>query len=269
MSGLFPNDIAEAYRYLMKTKVRPRFLLLVIGLSTILAFLNLYIVTLLFPLVQGVVARDFTHIQHLPIIRNVVACYPRFSFHPWAVYCLLVLWVYLLMATKSALGFVLSLMVRQETLSASKRMRIMILDRFLNFGKLYFDRNNIASLVWQATNCYGWIEGIFIAFQWLMSGVLELLVYFAIMMAVSWRMTLSVLLVVPLFRLVQTMLGRIRAAAVRYEQSLNDVHAQLTQLLSSLPLVQTSGQTRQERQRFDELCSSEASVALRMIVCEV
>jgi subfamily B ATP-binding cassette protein MsbA len=263
MISTLPTELLHAYRYLEKTKVNRVFFLLLGSLSAIVAFLNLCWVMCLFPLVKGLINQNFEGVRSRALVKKLTMAFPHLFSHPASLFVLIVLLVYALIVVKNALAYGASLLVRREALFSARHMRITLLDRYLGFGKLFFDQNVISSLVWPVTNCNRWIETTFVAFHMFLSGLLEVTVYFCIMCAISWRLATAVVVAAPLFQLVGRVLRQIRSTAVQYENSVTSIHERLTQLLSSLMLVRTSGQTAQERARFIELCSEEIPIAMR------
>lgn len=254
------NEIRRSIGYLRKARVHFPSLLLSVLASVGVAFLNLYVLRLLFPLTRGIITSDFSAVRQLALLGGLSQALPQCS-----PFLLLLCWVYLMSVLRSVLSVVSYWLLARESKRASLELRQLTLERYLRFGKPYFDRANSSRLVSQVLRCSDWIGRLLTDLHRLLSDGLKLLVYATVMVAVSPWLTLSVVAVLPLFGLGLT---RIRARL----KSLSDMDAQaqtesqtaLHETLSLLTLIRTSSRTQSVREHFLRLARREGEASDRI-----
>jgi hypothetical protein len=87
LSSEFFRDVRQVVVFMKKTGIRMRFFSVSLFFSLGLTLFNLYTVALLFPLVQGIIESDFSHVRDLPavgtIVRLICSAPPSGSFCCW------------------------------------------------------------------------------------------------------------------------------------------------------------------------------------------
>ncbi|MBI4022149.1 MAG: ABC transporter ATP-binding protein [Candidatus Andersenbacteria bacterium] len=222
--------------------------------------------SLLIPLARGVVAQNFTLVNEVPVLARAVALLPQLAQRPvlntsgW-----LVAIIFLTAWLKIVFKYLSGLSVASISRRAVHTLRQIVFDRYLRFGKLYFDQSSIGYLN-QVLMTYTFkvTEPISQA-HLLLSTVCQLAVYLASMFSVSWQLTLFVLVVVPpLNYSLKWLLVRIRAASRTIADSLNEFSKQTFNILSSVPLVKSYTNEAVERQRFGYLSGEAARLEYGM-----
>ena len=256
------DDAGRVTVYLRKAQVNSRFFVLSV-LSFLLSVpVQVYAIWLLFPLTHGLITGGFSDVRGLFLIGRVARSFGSGFSADRELLFLLVSWLCLVTAVKIILSYAATLLLRREAESAAISMRLAILERFLSFGKLYFDRSNSAQLTSRLMGCTAWIEALLLAFQQLATDAILFIVYLSVMTLISWKLTLSMVLVAPLIAKLSRKIGqKITESAHRSALAMDDLTARTHQLISSLSLMRSSVTHEAERRRFRELSREEIQLS--------
>jgi subfamily B ATP-binding cassette protein MsbA len=261
----YAQEIRKAWLYLSLVGVNLHFLLLSAAVSALIAFFNLYIVLLLFPLIEGILNWNFERLQSVFIFSSIVNNFPSLFASEDSSFVIFVVWIYLVVILKSALTYFGTLLIRQHSMRASIGLRTILLDRFLSFGKAFFDQTPSSRLATLTLRCTGWIERLLTSFHTILSDSLKLLAYLCIMFVISIPLTVSALLVLPLMqRFSSRITKRIEEVSSKHHESINTFSRNLFDILSINSLIRGFNRSDHERRKFSVASSDELKLGFKM-----
>jgi subfamily B ATP-binding cassette protein MsbA len=259
------KDIAKAWEYLSLVGINLRFLLLSVSISVLIALLNLYVVLLLFPLIEGILNWDFTRVRSVFLFSSIVKNYPSLFTTEDSSFAIFICWLYLVVIVKAILTYSGNLLIRQHSLRASTGLRTILLERFLSFGKAFYDQTPSSRLATLTLRCTSWIERLLTSFHTTLSEGLKLLVYFCMMLAISLPLTVSAVLVLPLMQIFSSRItARIQDISVKHHESVNNFSRNLFELLSINTLIRGFNKFDSVKAKFSNASSDELKNGFKM-----
>lgn len=256
------KDLVRLVRFLRRMDVDLHYFMLSVIVLVILAFFQTYAIQLLYSLIDGIVHADFLFVKEMPILGGFVRAHPQAFAGSTALFIFLVGWSYLITLLKCALHYSAQLTIAHQAQKASVSIRKLIFDRYLRFGKLFFDRNDVAGLSQLIMTSTDVISGQVLAFQQLLAQVLTLAVYIALMCHISWQLTLTVGAIFPLMNLVAfVLIKRLEQNSIAHHSSLMGLHKKMFNILTCIPLVKGYGKEEEERRLFADVSKREVSAA--------
>ncbi len=262
--GLF-TEISKAWRYLMLAGVSRAFLPLSAIISAVVAIANLYTVMLLFPLVEGVLSWNFANVSRLYVPGWAISTFPEAFETQSARFMGLVAWLYIVTIVKALLSYYGRLIIRSQSTQASLHLRGRLLDRFLSFGKAFFDENPVSKLATQTLRCTNWIERLLNSFYGMMSDAFKLALYFLAMVWLSLPLTLSALLVLPALQILSTLLvRRIRGLSASHNRAITRCSQSLHEILAIQHVARFCNRVTREKSKFADACREELDLSGRM-----
>jgi len=244
-------DIRQIIRFMRMTGVRLRFFVQSLLLSFGLTLFNMYTVALLFPLVQGIIKGDFGHVRHLHFIGWVVGHFPRTFSNSFSLFIVLLCWIYATIIIKNMLHYGAFLSTQYQAKTATVKLRNILLDRCMSYGKSFYDKNKVLYIHGVVTKSTNIIESQFKLFQSLIIESFLLIMYFSIMLKISWKLALISLVCFPAFDLLtRTMIKKIRSAVLQADQATMSLSARVYNILSCVLLIKGFAKEEQEKAYF-------------------
>jgi ABC-type multidrug transport system fused ATPase/permease subunit len=232
------KDIKVSLLFMKKTGVRVPFFIMSFSFSLGLVLFNLYAVALLFPLVQGIINSDFSHVKNLKIVGTFVKYYPDLFSSSVSLFILLVLWVYLNTIFKNILQYLASISIQYQAKDATVKMRDLLFNRCLSFGKGFYDKNKIAyihSIVTQSTKI---VENQFKNFQGFILEFFLIIMYTSLMLNISWKLTLISFIFFPTISIfIKKIIVEIQISLKQVEKAAEDLNNKVFNILNCLFLV--------------------------------
>ncbi len=221
-----------------------------------------YSVLLLFPLAEGIIKNDFSATRSIKGLSVILAHWPQAFRTDSSLFILLVIWLYFIAIIKNALQYFSFLSAQVQTSAATLRLRQLLVEKCLGFGKKFFDENMVSYLQGVLTRSTNLLESQFQVFQQSMGQFLLLGVYLIIMLGISWKLTLIAFLVFPLSAFfISKFTRRIREFSQVHHQALIDLNGKICDMLSCMPLIKGFGKERDELRSFGD--ASEVEIEQR------
>ena len=221
-------------------KVRPVHIITPVVFSFILAALEGVSLGLLIPLCRGMVS-NFDFIQTIPVLKYL---YPIAS-HFGSVYfnrnkiifLILTILIISIVILKSAFYYVNHILSNLWNGKFKVNTYRFVFDRFMRFGKLYFDRSNqgAIALILSYSNSFISLLGLFVDS---VNSFFMLLVYLWLMFSISWQLSLVSILVFPILQLsLKVILQKLRVLAELSNQSTIELSKKVFNILACIPLI--------------------------------
>lgn len=210
-------------------------------------------IIILFPLLKGVLTRDFSFVKNLPIMGRILAN-ASFLDSPIDTFIFMVLAVFVLLLISSILRYWSIVSGSYQLRKFSDRLRRNIFNRYLTFGKLFFDQNNIGNLHNILVNYTNQIASEIKNLQQALNLIFSLIIYIFIMVFVDWRLTLLILFVLPIFSYCSKLIIRkIKKTSHSYALSSKNINENIYNILSCIPLVKLYSKEAKEKKDFERM----------------
>ncbi len=223
-------------------------------------------VSLLVPLLTGIIQKDYSFITQLPIIGEFASTYiePLYAGNR-ALAAFLVFLTFLAAAGKVIFQYLATISTAKLVRTFTNRLRKRAYERYLSFGKLYFDKHNIGHMQQVLSTYLYRVTGAMSTFQNTLYGLMMLAVYTSILFYLSWKLSLIVITVFPCLHLLLTrVMKQIQKASEDQTRDFTSVSAKLTNALSTIPLVKAYNNEKQELGKLSELSDRIESLEISM-----
>lgn len=212
-------------------------------------------VGLLIPLVNGIVNMDFAFIKTTSAFRGAADLFPGISgISNTAIFISLIGIIFCTGVLKNVLQYVSGTLVSFQVRKIANSIRKNIFERYLGFGKMFYDRNNVGYLYSVLINYTSVITEQIKNVNLLLSELFMFFVYMLLMFIISWKLTLlACVLFPPLNFILKWLIRRIKKTSEYYEFSSGEISKNISNILSCMPLVKLYGYEEKEYKHFSSL----------------
>jgi len=221
--------------------VKPVHIILPVFLSFVAASFDGISLGLLVPLVKGVVSNSFDFIKETAVLKHVVKLFPQIFFgtaNPNRnAFLFLVTLVFLFVLLKNALGYVNAILSAYWHGRFKRNIYKFVFERFLSFGKMFFDRTNQGYLI-MVLDYSEYVMNLLNVFEFSVNQLFTLAVYFIVMLMISWKLTVITIFVFPLLHYsLKLIISKLHKIAQLINESKIELHRNVFNILSCIPLV--------------------------------
>jgi len=252
--------MGKVLHLLRRIGINPAYLLIPITLSLISAIFEGFSVGLLIPILDGFFKKSFAFIHETPILKDVVQYLPEYVLEDDRMLFGVLLGGFVLMyILKNIMRYASGLSDIYFSQRAIHHLRKALFGRYLSFGKLYFDTSNVghhSTLLLEFTkNSFT----LLVEIGRFINAVFSLLVYFVIMLLISWKLTL---IAIPLFMILHIAVRFIMVKTKELSHSIalrgSELGKKSVEILSTIPLVKSYSTQRQEQDRYTVISNEKA-----------
>jgi len=224
-----------------------------IALSFVVALLEGTSVTLLLFLAKGVVKMNFTFLKETPVFSTVIGALSLFvPISNTVIFASLVLLIFSVVLLKNIFQYFSSLSIAFQMRKLCHNLRTVVFDRYLEFGKLFFDRNSEAHMRNTVLIFTRTITQYFMDVHNLLSNVFMVAVYLAIMFTISLKLTVMVVVLSPVFYYsLRWLIEKIRKTSKYYVVAQNILSAKLADVFGCINLVKAYSNEQREKENFN------------------
>ena len=209
-----------------------------LALAVSVALFDGLMLVALIPIARGLFAGSFMFMSDWPGIHWVQANWPGLVKSYSYMFLFLASLAFLSGVARGACQYAQSLTSEKHFGYYSTQLTGFLFRRFLQFGKAYFDRHNAGNLA-AVIDYHFDLLSLFRGLLRVISESLALFTYLLVMVAISWRLTLVVALVVPLVFAIRGWMARnIREPSEQAHEDSMSIVRQLYQVLTSVPHFQ-------------------------------
>ena len=243
--NLWNNNLIQSRLKLLKTflrimKVRPVHIILPAILSFITAGLEGLSLLLLVPLCRGMVS-DFGFIETTPVLKHLLPIAKHFETPAFSRNKVIFLSLVFLIIASIILKliFYYANYILNNYWNGKFKVNVyrFVFNRFMKFGKLYFDRSNqgeIGMVLNYSTSLIS-LLGLFVEST---NNIFMLIVYCGVMFRISWPLFLVSILIFPVLQLsLKVILAKLRVLAGLSYQSSIELSKKVFNVLSCIPLI--------------------------------
>ncbi len=227
---------------------------------------------LLIPTIQSIIEGNTTSINKISYLKKIISTLPNIlSKSDTNIFALLIISVFIIMVLKNTLQYISSCGMSFYSLNFSNRLRKYIYEKYLSFGKLFFDENNIGRLQQILTGYTIQISQEFRELNSIIYFIFCLIVYLIVMLLVSWKLTIFVIFSFPLVNFSFHLLSeKIKQSSSAYVNSFSELVKSITNSLTCIPLVKTYANENEEKKYFnkasDQIQSSQFSIDKKYLI---
>ncbi|QKK02527.1 MAG: lipid A export permease/ATP-binding protein MsbA [Pseudomonadota bacterium] len=150
-------------------------------------------------------------------------------------------------------------------------LRNALFDRYLDLPAAHFDRESSGQMISRVTyNTEQVAEAATKALIGVSRDVLTIVALIGVMLVQSWRLTLAMLLLVPVIALAVTVISRrFRRISARIQDSMGDVTHVTEEAVNGHPVIKVFGGQQQERASFRRINESNRQLHLRLVATQL
>lgn len=246
------NDVSETFSLQKQLGISRRLFYLAVLCSVFFAFWQLQVVVLLNPLIGGIISSDFSSVHKtffFPLLKKLLG--KDISGNGPLLICLSIC-IYAITLVRAFFQYLSSVLTGRYSYQIARGLRQIIFQRYLDFGKAYFDKRNVGELITVMASSVSAFSNQMNQLQGLFVSLLLVCVYFGLLLQTSWRMTLVVCIVIPIFNRVTVKVGtKIRKIARSQVAAEKNLGAKLHEVLSGLVIVKGFNKEKDEMESFN------------------
>ncbi|MFH0763396.1 MAG: ABC transporter ATP-binding protein [Candidatus Omnitrophota bacterium] len=237
--------------------VKPAHIVLPVFLSFIAASFDGISLGLLVPLVKGVVSNSFDFIKDMAGLKYIVRLFPQIFLDTNTsnknAFLFLIGLVFLFVILKNALNYANSVLSAYWHGRFQRNIYKFVFERFLTFGKLFFDRTNYGYLM-MVMDYSVYVMDILNLFENSINQFFTLAVYFVIMLMISWKLTIFAIFVFPLLHYsLKLIVIWLNKTAVLTNKSMIELHKNVFNILSCIPLVKAYSKEEETKANYNRI----------------
>ena len=247
----FSSDLSTIKGFLDKAHIKIIYFIPSIALSFIASLFEGFGIVLLIPLAKGLINQNFNFVRKLPGFDVVINRFPELFATPnSSIFFLIIGFIVLATIIKHTLVYFSSIIFLRYTAKFSSSMRKLIFDRYMDAGKLFFDRTIYGHRI--AVMNFAENIALFLStIKGAISSFFFLSVYLTMMFYISWKLTLCILLIFPVINYSSRWLrNRIKKTARHEKEARKEYSANLFNILPCIPLVKINATENSEKRRF-------------------
>ena len=212
--------------------------------------------SLIIPLLKGLIDRNFVFLKELSYIGPYLNLYlTNDSNANIYLFVIIIISIYGLMMLKCAMLYISHVLLFKELRSINSNLRILILNRYLSFGKLYYDQTS-----------QGYMHQVLVAFTMYLSNYANILfrflnrfflflTYSILMVIISWKLFLFSSLAFPLFHIfTKRIVENLKKNSIQHGKMEAKMGEMISNIISCAPLIQATMKQDSEREKF-KFCS--------------
>lgn len=258
-------DLKQVVVFMKKTRVSFKFFSLSLAFSLGLTLFNLYTVSLLFPLVQGIISGDFSHVKKLMLVGSIVSAWPDVFKSSVSLFILLTVWIYVNIFLKNILRYIASVSSGYQARGAMANMRNLLFDKCLAFGKSFYDKNKISDIHRIIAQSPRVINEQFKSLQDFIIDNFLIVMYFGAMLYISWKLTFIACISFPIINiLTKKIIQAIKESIKKKEEAEISLGNRIYNILSCMPLVKGFAREDYERRAYQAASLKETDEAYKI-----
>lgn len=244
----------------------PKYFFIPMALAVCAAFFEGAGASLLIPLLNGFILKDFSFLKETPVLSSLLEMLPAsITTRDRSLFVFLLSFFVVVIIAKNLLRYAASVSMSFLATRSMHHLRKQLFQRYLQFGKQYFDQGMLghhSTVISQFS--HDALKPLFVLDK-LAQAIFSLTAYIVVMAVISWKLTFFVL---PLFFImhfaVRRSIENMRQVSKSIVLSTMDLNKKVTEILSMIPLVQSFNMQEEERRRFTVLSDRRSALEFRL-----
>ncbi len=247
-------------QFLRVMKVRPIHIVIPVILSSIVAGLEGVSLGLMVPLAKGIVGNNYDFIKDIPMFRNIFHYFPSFAHFVTtglsknkSMFLFMVGGIFFVVIIKNIIAYVNSVIFAYWHTRFKNNIYKFIFNRFISFGKLFFDRTNQGYLNLVLAYSENMMELLKIC-ERTINNFFILVVYFIIMLFISSELTIVTIALFPILHLsLRTIIGKIEKTAPKRTSAQVELSKKVFNILSCIPLFKAYSKEEETKKTYADI----------------
>jgi ABC-type multidrug transport system fused ATPase/permease subunit len=244
--------LKEINSFLKKINVKPTIFIFPILFGLLAALFEGGSFGLLIPTIKGIIEGNARFVHDMPYVSTIFSYIaPEYKSRSIKIFIILVLMTFSCVVLKNIFQYLSMISTSFQVWRFSNILRKKIFERYLDFGKLYFDQNNIGRLQEILT---GYTRQVALQLKDANNciySILVLVIYIIIMFKISWKLTIFIFIFSPLFALMmKKIIDKIKKSSDDYIVNYSSLLKNLSNSLLCLPLIKAYTYEGDEKKRF-------------------
>ena len=229
-------------------------------LSFISAFFHGLGISLLIPMLKGILDKDFGFVKEIPVLKNIIEIIPNHLVSTnTSIFIFLIALTAAAAVIQQGTRYLGRVILAYQMRKFMSEVRKRIVGRYLSFGKLFFDRSSFGylnNILMNFTNTIsleiGNLQNVIVA-------AFTLIIYLILMFSISWQMTLLVLVIFPvLYFGFKKLVQKIKKTSEEMAFSQGQLSNKVFNMLSCLPLIKMYSREKEDAKEFSRLSDTTA-----------
>ncbi|MCM8781474.1 MAG: ABC transporter ATP-binding protein/permease [Candidatus Omnitrophica bacterium] len=256
------SELIGMRKFLQKINIKLIFFLIPAIFSLLAACFEAISAVLLVPLANGVVAMDFGFVREIPVFKALLRILSKqFMISNSTIFALLIGIIFITAGLKDIFNYMSAISLSYQIRKFAHSLRKAIFNRYLNFGKMFFDMSNEGYLHNLLTGFINIVSHQLAEANGIINNILLLLVYIALMFRISWKLTIFAFIISPIFYYsVNWLIERIRKTSRVYANAQNNLNKKIFNILNCIPLVKVYSKEESEEKEFANISETVAKL---------
>ncbi|NQU95330.1 MAG: ABC transporter ATP-binding protein [Candidatus Omnitrophica bacterium] len=246
---------ATLMRFFRIMRVTPAYFIVTVFSSFIVAFFDGLSIGLLVPLAKGIVDGNFSFLLKIPIFKTIIAYSPQlFDKAPAKfLFILLVGTIFIAALTKNVFKYLANLYNTYQQGTYSLNLKKFIFDRYLGFGKLFFDRTS-QGYITTTLGFSGSVVGLLNIFIHALDTFFTFVIYITILLIISWKLTIFSLIIFPILHYsLKWIIKKIEMTAGLQTKAALKLGREVFNVLSCIPLVKAYNKEEEAKRKYRDI----------------
>lgn len=226
--------------------------------------------TLLIPMLDGFLRKDFSFLKQTPILGNVIDWLPTsITVSDKELFGVLLTFFLIVFLLKNILRYASVVSMTYFVLRSIYHIRKVLFARYLSFGKMFFDRTSLGHHTAIFSEFLSNAMRPFFSIDGFINSLFSLMASVTIMLFISWKLTL---ITIPLFFIlhisIRSILRKIRSISSSLARSTSALSQKTVDILAAIPLVQSYNMQGKERENYKKISEGKIRLDFRMAMVE-
>ncbi len=225
---------------------------------------------LLMPMLNGFLTMNFDAVQQIPGVSWLLHfLFGEGELRDRTLFIFLISLFAVSIILKNVFRFSSSVGMAYLSTRALHHLRKELFNRYLMFGKLFFDKSSLGHHSTIFAQFANQSVGPLIMIDKFISAMLSLAVYMCVLLFISWKLTLAA---IPLFLIlhlaIRHLIKGIQTLSYSITASLSVLGKKVVEILSLIPLVQSSNMEEAERTLYSETSNASAMLEFKRVAAQ-
>lgn len=244
------SSLSQVLWVLRITKINIKTLSIGLVLAVFLIISNFFLLSLLFPIVNLVISKELGSMDSFGYFAKIIDFFGVKN-SLWQTLLLLGGALYVTVVFRSLINYLSFKSLNYQTAIASSRIRNLLFDRYLSFGKQFFDnqnKNELNRILIESGNTIG---SSLNTVNKIIIDVITCAIYLGYLFFISWKLTLIVFpILFVLYLFLKTIKSGVYKLHLEKENARINFSNKISDLIACLVLVKGFGQEERERLSF-------------------
>jgi len=251
------SSLAVMKQFFQIMGVRPIHIVLPVALSLIAAFFEGVSLGLMVPLARGLATSAFGFARDFQGLKQIIAAFPQFFSNTTTpnrnIFLLIIGLIFISTILKNLTMYFNSVISAYWHGIFNRNIYKYIFDRLLSFGKMFFDITS-QGYINTVISYLVFIMKMLTFFETSVNRFFTLIVYFAIMFIISWKLTIITMFIFPvLYYSLKLAIDKLQKIADLKNLSWMELYRKVFNILTCIPLIKAYSKEKETKRDYDRI----------------